>query len=223
MPPQCPLFKVNLTEAATLFDHIEQPRDKPMTNAYAIDSRHEFDRLEIPARPRIRLHRATVDDIGATRQLAAQELPGAVASEEAIARTILQNRNSVLLFYKNSDVVGIWAMLMLTATGLEALLLGEFDGLNPNPKGIAATSDSPAAIYHWAVVAPGLASEGIRHVSQFLRQPPFRAANFYSRPNTEVGIRLNLGLGFRAIRAGTPGLFRYVRLINRTPPLSRAA
>jgi len=188
-----------------------------MTSAYAIDSRHEFDRLEVPTRPRIRLHRATVEDIGATRQMAAQELPGAVASEEAIARTISQNRNSVLLFYKNADVVGIWAMLMLTASGLEALLLGEFDGLNPNPKWIAVTGDSPAAIYHWAVVAPGLASEGIRHVSHFLRQPPFRSANFYSRPNTEVGIRLNLGLGFHAIQAGTPGLFRYVRLINRAP------
>ena len=188
-----------------------------MTSAYAIDSRHEFDRLEVPTRPRIRLHRATVEDIGATRQMATQELPGAVASEEAIARTISHNRNSVLLFYKNADVVGIWAMLMLTASGLEALLLGEFDGLNPNPKWIAVTGDSPAAIYHWAVVAPGLASEGIRHVSHFLQQPPFRSANFYSRPNTEVGIRLNLGLGFHAIQAGTPGLFRYVRLINRAP------
>jgi len=193
-----------------------------MTSDYAFDSRHEFDRLEIPTRPRIRLHRATVDDIAATRQIATQELPGVVASEEVIARTISHNRNSILLFCKNSDVVGIWAMLMLTAIGLEALLLGEFDGLNPNPKGIAATGDSPTAIYHWAVVAPGLASEGIRHVSQFLRQPPFRAANFYSRPNTGEGIRLNLALGFRAIRAGTPGLFRYVRLINRAPAVSRA-
>jgi len=194
-----------------------------MTIAYAIDSRHEFDRLEVPTRPRIRLRRATAEDIGTTRQVAAQELPGAVASEEAIARTIAHNRDSVLLFCKNFDVVGICAMLMLTAAGLEALLLGEFDGLNPNPKWIAATGDSPEAIYHWAVVAPGLASEGIRHVSQFLRQSPFRSANFYSRPNTEVGIRLNLGLGFHAVRVGTPGLFRYVRLINREPPLARAA
>ncbi|HMA71957.1 MAG TPA: hypothetical protein VKP67_10785 [Xanthobacteraceae bacterium] len=191
-----------------------------MSHAYAVDSRHEFDRLEVPARPRIRLHRATNADIGVARQMAAQEIPGAIASEQAIARTITQNRNSVLLFYKNAEVVGIWAMLMLTAIGLEALLLGEFDGLNPNPNGIAATGDSPAAIYHWAVVAPGLASEGIRHVGPFLRQPPYRGANFYSRPATDVGIRLNLGLGFRPIAAGTPGLFRYVRLINRASPVS---
>jgi hypothetical protein len=230
MPPQWRLFKVNIAEAVTLFDEADMLLQGPgslggqaMTSAYAIDNRHEFDRLEVPTRPRIRLQRATVDDIAATRQMAAQELPGAVASGQVIARTIAQNRNSVLLFHKNSDVVGIWAMLMLTTIGLEALLLGEFDGLNPNPKAIAATADSPAAIYHWAVVAPGLASEGIRHVSQFLRQPPFRAANFYSRPNTEVGIRLNLALGFQAIRAGTPGLFRYVRLINRTAPISLAA
>jgi len=195
----------------------------PTTSDRATDTRHEFDRLEIPARPRVRLLRATVDHIGTMRQLAAQELPGAVASEEVIARIILQNRNSVLLVYKNSDVVGIWAMLMLNAIGLEALLLGELDGLNPNPKAIAATDDNPAAIYHWVAVAPGLASEGIYHASQFLRQPPFRAANFYSRPNTEIGIRLNLSLGFRAIHAGTPGLFRYVRLVNRAPSLARAA
>lgn len=194
-----------------------------MSTAYTIDSRHEFDRLEVPARPRIRLHRATIEDIGAARHMAAQELPGAVASEQVIARTIAQNRNNILLFYKNTDVVGICAMLMLTPTGLEALLLGEFDGLSPDPKGLAATDDSPAAIYSWALVAPGRASEGICHVSQFLRQPQFRAANFYSRPNTDVGIRLNLGVGFRPIDSRTPGLFRYVRLINRAPPISLAA
>jgi len=194
-----------------------------MTSAYAIDSRHEFDRLEVPIRPRIRLHRATIEDIGAARQMAAQELPGAVASEEIIARTIEHNRNNILLFYKNSDVVGICAMLMLTLTGLEALLLGELDGLNPDPKGLAATDDSPAAIYSWAVVAPGRASEGICHVSQFLRQPLFRAANFYSRPNTEVGIRLNLAVGFRPIDSRTSGLFRYVRLVNRASPIPLAA
>jgi len=191
-----------------------------MSHAYAVDSRHEFDRLEVPGRPRITLHRATIADISTTRQMVARELPVSIASEQAIARTIMQNRNSVLLFYKNADVVGVWAMLMLTVLGLEALLLGEFDWLNPNPKGIAATGDSPMAIYHWAVVAPGLASEGIRHISQVLRQPKYRAANFYSRPSTDLGIRLCLGLGCRPVQAGTPGLFRYVRLINRASPVS---
>ncbi len=194
-----------------------------MSGPYSIDSRHEFDRLEVPARPRIALHRATLDDIGTSRQMAAQELPGAVASEEVIALAISRNRNNILLFRKNDEVVGIWAMLMLSPIGLEALLLGEFQGLRPNPAALAAAADVPAAIYHWAVVAPGLASEGIRHVSEFLRQPPYRTVNFFSRPNTEVGVRLNRGLGFHPVEAGTPGLYRYVRLVNRASPMADAA
>jgi hypothetical protein len=186
-------------------------------------SRHEFDLLEPPARAHIELRRATLDDIEPARTLAESQLPDGVASQNAIARVISRNRDSILLFLRDDRIVGLWAMLMLTAQGLEQLLLGELKGANPGEAAIAAGGETPAAIYHWAVVAPKLAAEGIRHVSVFLRQPLFRRVNFYSRPNTEIGVRLNHGLGFRPIAAGMPGLFRYIRLCNRASQLDRAA
>ena len=82
MPPQCALFKVNIMQATTLSIDPES-LDKLMTSAYAIDSRHEFDRLEIPTRPRISLHRATIVDISAALQMAALTLRVPVVLTEA--------------------------------------------------------------------------------------------------------------------------------------------
>jgi hypothetical protein len=121
----------------------------------------------------------------------------------------------VLVFTPEAGIVSLWAMLMLAPLGLEALLLGELDPLNPAPNTLAATGERPAAIYHWAVIAPGTASEGIRHVSEFLRVPAYCTCNYFARPVTGLGTHLTAALGFRPIVAGIPGLFRYVRIVNR--------
>ena len=133
-------------------------------------SRHEFDSLSIPARPRITLNRATVDDVEATAHLLQTHLLHSTAPNHAIARVICSNRDSVLVFTRNERIVGFCAMLMLSPLGLEALLLGDFDPLDPKTNWLAVTGEQPTAIYGWAIVAPKGASEGILHVSEFLRK-----------------------------------------------------
>ena len=185
--------------------------------------RHEFDLLDIPARPLVALRRATFDDIDLTAEMVKLQLPGVTAPDHVIARVISYNRDNVLMVTRGGRIVGLCAMLMLAPPGLEALLLGEFDPLNPNPTALAATGERPAAIYHWAVIAPRGALEGIRHVSEFLRVPPFCTSNYFARPVTASGTRLVVALGFRPIVAGTPGLFRYVRIANRVTSASLAS
>jgi hypothetical protein len=185
--------------------------------------RHEFDLLEIPARPLVALRRATVNDIDLTAQMVKLQLPGAIAPHRVIERVICHNRDNVLMVTRQGRIVGLCAMLMLAPPGLEALLLGEFDPLNPDPTALAATGDRPAAIYHWAFIAPRGALEAIRHVSEFLRVPPFCTCNYFARPVTAPGTRLAAALGFRPIVAGTPGLFRYVRIANRVTSASLAS
>lgn len=177
--------------------------------------RHEFDLLQIPKHCRIDLTRASSDDLDEITKLAAQEIPGDLAGSDVVRRVTVHNPNNLLVFKRGTGVVGGWSMLMLSPVGLEDLFLGNLDTGSPNPRQLTSSTQAPAAIYVWAVVAPGLAAEGIRHVAKFLRQPLYAAANLYSRPNTELGIALNVSLGFRPVTAVGGGLYRYVRLANR--------
>ena len=186
-------------------------------------SRHEFDLLEPPKTPRIELRRANHEDLATARDFAQGELPGNIAAGEVLAKAIDHNPDNLLAFWRNDEIVGIWAMLMLGPMGVEQLLLGEFETINPEFSYLTPAGETPAAIYKWAVVAPGMAAEGIRHVSRFMRQPRYVRANFFSRPNTDVGKKLNYSLGLSPIDSGTPGLFRYIRLANRASQLSEAA
>ncbi len=120
-------------------------------------------------------------------------------------------------------MVGVWAMLMLNHIGLERILLGEFNGLNPSLKCLSPRLSTPMGIYIWAVVAPGIAAEGIKHASAFLQSPIYRNTNIFSRPNTEAGVRINKGLGFQPIDCGTKGLYRYTRVANRGTAYKTAA
>ncbi len=179
-------------------------------------SRHEFDMLELPKRCRVDLTRATDEELDLITELASQQIPGELAVAEVVRKVTQHNPNNLLIFKQEKVVVGGWSMLMLSAAGLEALLLGEIDFSDPDPKYLAGQTEAPEAIYVWAVVAPKLAAEGIRHVSKFLRAPFYREANLFSRPNTDVGVQLNIRLGFKPIGPEAPGYYRYVRLANRS-------
>ena len=185
--------------------------------------RRDFDLLQPRKSSRIKVQPATLSDLAAVCKLVAQQLPGDVAPYSVVKDVISYNRNNLLLFSRGGSVVGAYAMLMLTPIGLERLLIGEFAPLDPDPICLASRMMTPAAIYNWAVVAPGLAIEGIHHVSLFLRQPMYRHANLFSRPNTPEGIRLNVGLGSAPLKVAAPGLYRYVRLANRADRLGQAA
>lgn len=183
----------------------------------------EFDTIMPLRRPKIAMRRADMHDLHTTLEFAKGELPDGIAGGSVIQTILTHNRNNILLFERDQKVVGFWAMLMVTPLGIERLLLGEFNYLQPELNCLARTGEQPAAIYNWAVVAPRLAAEGVYHVSQFLRKPLYRSANLYSRPNTPSGVQFNLRLGARPIESGTDGLYRYVRLANRQPAFAQAA
>ncbi|MCG8562232.1 MAG: hypothetical protein MI824_20735 [Hyphomicrobiales bacterium] len=185
--------------------------------------RRDFDLLQPRKNSRVTVQPATLDDLPAVCELVSEQLPGEVAAYSVVKEVISYNRNNLLLFSRGGRVVGAYAMLMLTPIGLERLLIGELAPLDPDPICLASRMMTPAAIYNWAVVAPRLAIEGILHVSLFLRQPMYRHANLFSRPNTPEGVRLNVSLGSRPLEGAAPGLYRYVRLANRADALKQAA
>ena len=191
-----------------------------MNNAQVVNNcdngRHEFDLMRSSNSSRISVMCPTKNAMKTAWELADQQIPGQIASISAVEQVISYNPNNVLLICREDKVVGIWAMLMLSAIGLEELLLGELNVINPNMRSIAPRGVAPSGIYFWAAVAPGIAVGGVMQVSNFLRDPLYNRANCFSRPNTPAGKRFNINMGFKAISCGTPNLYRYVRLANQT-------
>lgn len=185
--------------------------------------RNEFDLLTVPKFPRVTMRPACIADIDEIYRLIDKHIPTTVAPPSTMKTVMMLNRNSVFVFCRHGEIIGVYALLMLTALGLERLLVGEFDGLDPDRSVLATRLMTPAAIYQWMIVAPGVAAEGIRHVSALLREPLYRHANLFGRPVTEGGLRFALSTGFAPLGTGQPGsLYRYVRLVNRHA-LPRAA
>lgn len=184
---------------------------------------HEFDLLKLPAKPHMQMRCAVARDLPVVRSLLRKYIPAPTAPDDVVQYTRMRNRNNLMLFCREGEIVGVYAMLMLTPLGLERLLLGEFDPLDPDPASLALRLSTPAGIYQWAVVAPGSVSEGILHVSQFLRQPLYRHANLFARPATAAGKRICENVGFISLDDHITGLHRYVRIANRASAFARAA
>lgn len=177
--------------------------------------RREFDHLVRIHRPGVRVERVELDEIPDLLSYSASRIPVLASAVEAVARMLTRNRDSAWVIRTAGRTRGVYAMLHLSPEGLEALLLGEFNTSFPDPSLTVPTGEAPAAIYKWAVVAPGMASAGICAISRELQSDRYATANLYARPTTQPGARLMAHLGFRQVRSGYPDLQRYVRIANR--------
>ncbi len=186
-------------------------------------AKHEFDLLSPLKNGELEVSQAVSNDAKQLSQFCKNAIPNSVSCPLLIKRVISHNAENVFVFKNNDQIAGVYAMLMLRALGLEQLLLGKFNGKNPNFMYLAKNGEIPAAIYVWSYVAPGAAANGIRYVSQLLQQPKYRNVNFFARPVTKAGIRITKNLGYEPLESIADGLYRYVRLVNREPKLQHAA
>jgi hypothetical protein len=186
--------------------------------------RSEFDLMTMPKHPRLAMRPGRPVDINDIYSLIHAYVPGTIAPPRIMRLVMMHNRNSVMVFDRQGEIVGVYANLMLTALGLERLLTNEFSGLDPDFGCLASRLMAPAAIYQWMIVAPGIAAEGLRHMSVFLQRPFYRYANLFGRPVTLGGLRFARATGFKPLGSGDLGdLYRYTRLANRSAVLPRAA
>ncbi len=155
--------------------------------------------------------------------IARDKIPTLSAILPTVEAVLNYNKDSVLAYDRDGEIVGFYSMLMLSASGLERLLLGELDTSAPDFDAIVKSGEEPAAIYNWAVVAPKLASEGLRHTSVYLRQPIFQRANLYARGTTKAACRIMEHGGYHLVGGLQSDLYRYVRIANRNSRLPVAA
>jgi len=104
---------------------------------------HEFDLLVPNAKSSLKVRYFTASDLPKVRSLLDKHISGPTATDDAIQYTRMRNRNNVLLFCRDGEIVGLYAMLMLTALGLERLLLAEFDPIRPDHTCLALRQSAP--------------------------------------------------------------------------------
>jgi hypothetical protein len=117
---------------------------------------------------------------------------------------------------RSDKVIGLYAMIMLTRSGLNALLTGTFRPNAPSASHCATPADETAAIYKWAVLARGIASGVFAHMAQILASEKYRKIDFYGNGATADGIRIMKVLGYHHLEGyAFPNLYMYQRLPNR--------
>ena len=178
-------------------------------------AKHEFDLLSVPSQCQLKVRRAEISDAEDASKMVEQYLISATVDVPLIKKIIDHNNDGFFLFEKNNEIVGLYVMLMLNGLGLEKLLLGKFNGTKPPLEQLAKTPLSTAGIYVWAYVAPGLAANGIRYVSSFMKGNDYKHVNFFARPVTVLGFQIAKNLGFQPLHGDAVGLYQYTRIINR--------
>lgn len=92
---------------------------------------------------------------------------------------------------------GFVALLLLKEEGLRQLALNSFDAANPDPDLLAAQHEKPAAIYVWALYAPGRLAAGVSLVLEKFSSRLYGDLNIFARASTADGHRFMNGLGFQ--------------------------
>jgi hypothetical protein len=184
--------------------------------------KREFDQLcHLPVR-RVSVHAAPLAEIPNLVRFAAQQIPSLAAAEPAVLRVQRRHPESVWAFCRGGETVGIYSMLLLNTCGLGRLLANSLDFAEPQLECLSEPGTPVAAIYKWAVVAPGTAAEGLHAMSRHLQAPPYATANLYARAVGAAAQRLDSNLGFKPVRPGSD-LLVYLRMRNRTHASAFAA
>jgi len=179
----------------------------------------EFDTLDPePARRRVVVTRARYVELRAIYPRAAAALMQRMASLdtcESIRKRHLDNLWSIT-DRRSDELIGMYAMAMLTEEGRAALLDGSFEAHDPRLSHVAATGEPVAAIYKWGVFAPAMAAAAIPLIAERLSTPDYRDLDLYGNGSTAAGRRIMRSVGFRPVDdPRTPNLFLYPRLSER--------
>ena len=168
--------------------------------------RARFD-LETPGltnlSQRLVVFNAAFQDIERLLPRARQSLGGG-ASNEVVHRIARHNPDAFWGIARreryadgDTEAEGFVAFLMLTEEGADRLLEGDFDATDPALHLLTRQHEKPAAIYCWAVYAPGGIAGGVPLAFRKTWTPLYRDAPLLARTVTIEGFRMAESLGFR--------------------------
>jgi len=176
-------------------------------------ARHDFD--FVPRRAEVVVETAKTSDFSILAEMANAKIPEVTVTGAFLEAFAARDIDSILAFRHRGKVVGGVAFLFLNESGLDDLLLGQFDFANPTERVLARPLDDVAAIYTWATALDGRGILGLGNVAEHLSKRRFRFADLYGRPNTEDGRRLVQSVGFKPMAAFQDNLWIYERALKR--------
>jgi predicted GNAT family N-acyltransferase len=152
---------------------------------------------------RVVVFNATYDDIETLLPRARQAM-GRGASNEVIHRVAQHNPDCFWGLarrerYASGDrgAEGYLAFLTLTEEGVDRLLDGELNALDPPLYLLTRQHEQPAAVYCWGVYAPGAIAAAVPLAVEKISTPLYRDVPILGRTITLGGFRIAENLGFR--------------------------
>jgi predicted GNAT family N-acyltransferase len=129
---------------------------------------------------------------------------GQTAEVEAVKRVIRHNPDNVWAIARASrydagepEAEGMVSFLMLNEKGAEALAAGTLNPADPDLVLLTRQNQKPAAIYVWALCAPGPLSGAIPLVFEKISTPLYRDVDIFARAATDDGRRFLEAIGFK--------------------------
>lgn len=193
------------------------PKGIGMRSAAAISHREraDLDTVEFARVAGVGARTPRWDELPRLRDLAAEAIGHDLARIEVVRAIFCQDPAMLWAFERSGSIVGGFATLFLTREGVEQMIAGRFDFRMPPLNLLADRLEVPHGIYWWALFGRGEAKQAFPDVLAAFRSPRLKRANNWAIPITEDGVRFTTSLGFRPFPAPQPGLFRYVRALNR--------
>jgi hypothetical protein len=145
---------------------------------------------------------ATADDLPEAQDLATRLMEHKVASLETYLRVQQVQPAAVLVSRDEGRIAGVVGMLFLRPAGVEQILDGVFDALDPPTEVLTAEGESPAALYAWGVAASTkVGSQAILVGGRAVRLDLFPTITGFTRAVTGAGRHVALTrYGYRPLR-----------------------
>jgi len=95
-----------------------------------------------------------------------------------------------------AEAIGLIAFMPLNEFGAGCITHGYFDGTRPDPAWITRPGETPVAIYHWLIYAPGKYLASLNAIGQLYRDLAPAGCPVFTRGATEQSDRMHRWLGF---------------------------
>ena len=156
----------------------------------------DLDRL--PPNPRFSVAPAADEDLPYLGKMTARLIPGLQGTYSGFEQVHRHSR-SILAIRTGHGLVGCFAALFLNRSGFEHLLDGGLSIADPSQSLLVRPGETAAAIYVWALCAPGMAVAATGNVMQWLRQSMYARADLYARAATVRGRAFMMRAGFHPL------------------------
>lgn len=185
--------------------------DTKCAGEYLRHVRRAFENDMFPEDTTILVRSPNIEELSDLRTQAFLAIKAELASTDQIAAVLSRDSRTIWAFERDGLLVGGFAMLFLSRSGVAALHAATFNFQAPSHHLLVSKDETPAGIYWWALWGRGVMRGAFGRIAALLRQPELLHADLWAVPFTESGLHFMTNLGFSPFSCAQPGLLRYSR------------